>query len=157
MSNSKQHQLAILVLVIALASAIAAAEDRPSVVAPDARLTKIEGRFDFTEGPVTDVKGNVYFSDVRASRTYRWSADGKVETWREDTGNANGLALDKAGNLLACEGARGRVVSIDPQGKVSIAKRIATPRNMLNFIAPNSAPPSPAPSTTIILPQWRQL
>lgn len=80
MHNSEQRQLAILVFVIALASAFAAAEDRPSAVAPGTKLTKIEGRFDFTEGPVTDVKGNVYFSDVRPSRTFRWSANGKVET-----------------------------------------------------------------------------
>ena len=123
-----------MVFVIALASAFAAAEDRSGVVAPDAELTKVEGRFVFTEGPAADVKGNVYFSDVRASRTYRWSADGKVETWREDTGNANGLALDKAGNLLACEGARGRVVLIDPLGKVSI---VADSYNGKRFNQPN--------------------
>jgi gluconolactonase len=62
----------------------------------------------------------VCFSDIRASRTYRWSPDGKVTLVREDTGNANGLAFDKAGNLLACEGGHGRVVSIDPQGRVSV-------------------------------------
>jgi gluconolactonase len=89
------------------------------VVAPGAKLTKIDGSFEFTEGPAADVQGHVYFSDVRASRTYRWSPNGKIALFRGDTGNANGLAFDKAGNLLACEGGRGRVVAIDPQGRVT--------------------------------------
>jgi gluconolactonase len=62
----------------------------------------------------------VCFSDIPASRTYKWSPDGKVALFREDTGGANGLAFDKAGNLLACEGGRGRVTSIGPQGKLTI-------------------------------------
>jgi gluconolactonase len=116
MNTSWQCTLAVLVLFVASA----AAEDRAGVVAPGAKLTKIEGTYQFTEGPAADPQGNVYFSDVRASRTYKWSLDGKVTLWREDTGNANGMAFDKTGNLLACEGGRGRVVSVDPQGKVSV-------------------------------------
>ena len=38
----------------------------------------------------------------------------------EHTGSANGLAFDKAGNLLACESGPGRVTSIDPQGRVTV-------------------------------------
>lgn len=40
--------------------------------------------------------------------------------WRKDTGNANGLAFDTAGSLFACEGGRGRVLSIDPQRRVTV-------------------------------------
>lgn len=108
-------------LLAAVCSASAAlGQSQASVFAPGATLQKAGGDFQFTEGPAADSQGNVYFSDVRASRTYRWSTDGEIKLVREDTGNANGLAFDKAGNLLACEGGRGRVTSIDPQGHVTV-------------------------------------
>jgi len=101
-----------------------AGQSRPGgaggIVAPGAKVVQLAKGFQFTEGPAVDRKGNVFFSDVRASRTYKWSPDGKVSLFRENTGGANGLAFDKAGNLLACEGAGGRIVSVDPAGKVTV-------------------------------------
>ena len=93
---------------------------RPSILAPGAKLQKSWRRIPVHRRPAADAQGNVFFSDIRASRTYRWSPDGKIKLVRENTGNANGLAFDKAGNLLACEGGRGRVVSIDSKGRVSV-------------------------------------
>ena len=90
------------------------------IVAPGAKVVELAKGFQFTEGPAVDAKGNVFFSDVRASRTYKWSKDGKVSLFRKDTGGANGLAFDKDGNLLACEGAGGRIVAIDAKGKVTV-------------------------------------
>jgi len=90
------------------------------IVAPAAKVVQLAKGFQFTEGPAVDRKGNVFFSDVRASRTYKWSPDGKVSLVRKDTGGANGLAFDAGGNLLACEGAGGRIVSIDAKGSVTV-------------------------------------
>jgi gluconolactonase len=118
--KSRRYRFLIPVLVLSLASVCVASEERASVVAPGATLTRIPGDFEFTEGPAADARGDVYFSDVHASRTYRWSPKSGVTLWRSGTGNANGLAFDKTGNLLACEGGRGRVVSIDPQHRVTI-------------------------------------
>jgi gluconolactonase len=111
--------ISVLLWIVSTAAHATAAEPA-SVVAPGAKLTKIDGTFEFTEGPAADAQGNVFFSDVRASRTYKWWNDGKVTLWREDTGNANGQAFDKAGNLLACEGGRGRVVALDPQRQLTV-------------------------------------
>ena len=102
------------------ATSTMSAEPRPSVVAPGAKLTKVGDDYQFTEGPAAEAQGNVYFSDIPDSRTYKWSPDGKITLFRKDTGNANGLAFDTAGNLFACEGGRGRVVSIDPQRRVTV-------------------------------------
>jgi sugar lactone lactonase YvrE len=105
------------------AATAAPAKDEPlakGILAPGAKVTELANGFQFTEGPAMDNKGNVYFSDVRASRTYRWSPDGKVSLFRENTGSANGLAFDAEGNLLACEGANGRVVAIGPGGNVTV-------------------------------------
>lgn len=107
-------------LVVLSTTAAASEQSRSSVVASGAELTKVGNGYEFTEGPTADAKGNVCFSDVRASRTYRWSPDGKITLMRKDTGNANGLAFDRAGDLLACEGGRGRVVSLNPEGRITV-------------------------------------
>jgi gluconolactonase len=90
------------------------------LLAPGAKVTELAKGFQFTEGPAEDKKGNVYFSDIPASRTYKWSPDRGVSLFRENTGGANGLAFDAEGNLLACEGANGRVVAVDAKGNVTV-------------------------------------
>jgi gluconolactonase len=65
----------------------------------------------FTEGPVADGKGSVYYSDIPNNRIMKW--DGKANSvWREGSGGANGLRIDKDGSLVACEGGGRRVVRI---------------------------------------------
>lgn len=114
------HSLAFSLLVVVWSPAALSAPPHPSLIAAGAKLTKVDERFQFTEGPARDAKGNVYFSDVRASLTYHWSSEGQITVWRRETGNANGMAFDKTGNLLVCEGGLGRVVSIDPQHQVTV-------------------------------------
>jgi gluconolactonase len=40
--------------------------------------------------------------------------------YRENTNGANGMAFDKDGNLLVCEGGTGRLVAIDSKAKVTV-------------------------------------
>jgi gluconolactonase len=98
----------------------AGAQAPPSLVAPGARVEKLAGDFKFTEGPAVDSKGNVYFSDIPNNRIHRWSLDGKLSTFREKSGGANGLFFDAKGNLIACEGGNRRVTSIAPDGTVTV-------------------------------------
>ena len=70
----------------------------------------------FTEGPAADAAGNVFFSDVPGDTIYVWSISNSLSVFRTNSGGANGLCFDGAGNLLVCEGDNGRVVSIPPQG-----------------------------------------
>jgi gluconolactonase len=90
------------------------------VVAEGAKVEKLVGGFAFTEGPAADAQGNVFFSDIPNNRIHKWSLDGKLLTFRENSGGANGLYFDKNGNLLACEGGGRRLVSIDPKGNVTV-------------------------------------
>lgn len=110
----------ILVAWAALAASVGAAEPPESVVASGATLTLVAKTFEFTEGPTADALGNVLFSDVRGSRMYRWTTDGRIAIARENTGNANGLAYHRDGRIFACEGGRTRVVAIDSQGAISV-------------------------------------
>jgi len=91
-----------------------------SVAAPGAQVIKLAGGFSFTEGPASDVAGNIFFTDIPNNRIHKWSLDGKLTIFRENSGGANGLFFDKSGNLLACEGGGRRLVSINPQGEVEV-------------------------------------
>ena len=61
--------------------------------------------FGFTEGPVWVPADNaLLFSDIPASRIHRWRPGTiQAEVYREPSGWSNGLTLDAAGGLLACE------------------------------------------------------
>ena len=83
-------------------------------------VDRIATGFTFTEGPVW--RGDdLLFSDIPNSRTirYRPTAEGpEITTFRTPTGNANGLTLDRHGNLLCCEHSGRRVSRVDSNGRV---------------------------------------
>jgi gluconolactonase len=111
----------------------AAARDK-SVVAAGAEVRKLAGDFKFTEGPAGDTEGNVYFSDIPNNRILKWSRDGQLSTFLENSGGANGLYFDKAGNLLACQGEARKLVSISPKGEITV---LADRCNSRKFNSPN--------------------
>jgi gluconolactonase len=79
---------------------------------------RVETRLDapdaFTEGPAVAGSGEVFFTNIPASKVLAWDPVGKtLRVVREDTGQANGLAFDPRGALLACEGELGRVTRMD--------------------------------------------
>ncbi len=95
---------------------------------------KLADGFGFTEGPAADADGNVYFTDIPNSRIHRWSVDGELSTFLEDTGGANGLLFDRHGNLIACAGGIGKVISIAPDKTVTV---VADTYNGKPFNSPN--------------------
>ena len=114
--NRKRYVSMVLLLVFLSAGC---SGEQLSVVADGAKVEKLAGDFKFTEGPAADAKGNIFFTDIPNNRIHKWSLDGKLSTFRENSGGANGLYFDKKGNLLACEGGGRRLVSIDPKGEVT--------------------------------------
>ncbi len=104
------------------------------LMAAGAEVKKMAGDFKFTEGPAGDAQGNVYFSDIPNNRILKWSLDGKLSTFLENSGGANGLYFDKDGNLLACQGEARRLVSISPKGEVTV---LADQFNGKKFNSPN--------------------
>jgi gluconolactonase len=147
MSTARMILVVTVCLAVGASAVCAAAGEsrppqklKPGVVAPGAKLVEVGGGFQFTEGPAVDANGNVFFTDVRASRIHKWSLDGKPALFRTDTGGANGLFFDQKGNLVACEGDSGRIVSIDPKGKLTVladkygGKRFNKPNDL--WVAP---------------------
>jgi len=74
--------------------------------------------FQFTEGPVWHPDGYLIFSYIPANRTYKWTPDGVVTTWRETSGFSNGLTLDHQRRVIACEHGGRRVSRVAADGTV---------------------------------------
>lgn len=106
-----------------------------SFIEKGAEILKIPQKFQFTEGPVWTKKGTLLFTDIPASKIYEW--DGKAITvFRDPSNNANGLTIDKTGNLYSCEHGS-RTVSIQsPSGQISVlaskfgGKRLNSPNDI---------------------------
>lgn len=106
-------------LLILLGSIGAFAAPAP-ITAPNATLQKLADGFAFTEGPACDAKGNVFFTDQPNDRILEWSVGGKLSTFLQPAGRANGLCFDSRGNLWACADEKNALWRISPQGKVTV-------------------------------------
>jgi gluconolactonase len=123
-----------LVTMLGFSATRAGGAEPSQLVAAGAKVEKLAEGFIFTEGPAADAKGNVYFTDVPNSKIHKWTTDGKVSLFRENTNGANGLYFDAKGNLLACEGRKFRVTATDMAGNVTI---VADKYNAKEFNSPN--------------------
>ena len=113
------------------------------VTSPDARLQKLSGGFAFTEGPTCDAAGNVFFVDQPNNRIMEWSTEGKLSTFLQPSGHANGMMFDAQGNLIACADERNELWSITPDKKSTVlvkdyqGKYLNGPNDV--WVAPNGA------------------
>lgn len=89
-----------------------------------------------TEGPVWDGSG-LLFTNIPNSRIMRYdAASGEFSVFRTGTNSANGLQLDSAGNLYACEGGGRRMVRYETDGGVTVlcdafeGKRLNSPNDL---------------------------
>lgn len=105
---------------LGLALSACAASAAADLIAPGAKVERLADGFAFTEGPACDAQGNVYFTDIPNQRIHKWSCDGKLSVFREDSGGANGLFFDGSGNLVVCEGGQRRVTSLAPDGTATV-------------------------------------
>jgi gluconolactonase len=107
-----------LFLGILCAAQALAAEGK--IIAPGATLQKLAGDFIFTEGPASDKKGNVFFTDQPNDRILKWGVDGMLTTFMQPCGRANGLSFDRKGYLWACADEKNELWRIDRAGKPTV-------------------------------------
>ncbi|MEP7216344.1 MAG: SMP-30/gluconolactonase/LRE family protein [Anaerolineaceae bacterium] len=100
--------------------------------------TRLCTGFGFTEGPIWIPADNaLVFSDIPGNRMHRWRpATTVAEVFREPSGWSNGLTLDSAGNVLACEHG-GRRVSRGPYVTPGTATALATSWDGVPLNSPN--------------------
>lgn len=108
----------VLALLVVSTLSLYSAESK--LVSPGATLEKLAGEFSFTEGPAADRKGNVYFTDQPNDRILVWSTDGKLSTWMQPAGRANGLCFDAEGYLWACADGKNELWRIAPDKKTTV-------------------------------------
>tara|TARA_R110002072_G_scaffold269868_2_gene429424 strand:- start:157276 stop:158166 length:891 start_codon:yes stop_codon:yes gene_type:complete len=132
MSNVKLMITALLTGL--LFSGAAALAQGPNLVATGAGVQLLTDGFIFTEGPVADEQGNVYFSDIPANRIHVWTVAGELQTFRENTNGTNGLFFDTDWQLYGCEGGAGRITKMDASGNVSV---VIDQHNGAPFNSPN--------------------
>jgi len=118
-STESQMKYCIQLFLSAVCAAqLLAAET--NIIAPGATLQKLAGDFVFTEGPACDREGNVFFTDQPNDRILKWSIDGKLSTFMQPCGRANGLSFDREGNLWACADEKNELWRIDPARKATV-------------------------------------
>jgi gluconolactonase len=119
------------------------------IVSRGARLEKLAGGFQFTEGPVWHPDGYLLFSDPNANTIYRWSPTGSVSVFRTKSGysgfdigryhqpGSNGLTLDRDGLLTINEHGNRRVTRLERTGKITVladryqGKRLNSPNDLV--------------------------
>ncbi|MCL4179269.1 MAG: SMP-30/gluconolactonase/LRE family protein [Verrucomicrobia bacterium] len=138
----RSHRLTALALAT-MTTSILLHSAEPGVVAPGAKVEKLAGDFQFTEGPTADAAGNVFFTDQPNDRIMKWSVDGKLTTFLQPAGRANGMCFDRQGQLIACADEKNELWSIDTSGKATVLlagyqdKRLNGPNDV--WIRPDGA------------------
>ena len=101
-------------------SGLAIMVNAQDVIAPGATLQRLAGGFAFTEGATCDHDGNVFFVDQPNDRIMEWSVDGKLSTFMQPSGHANGMEFDSKSNLIACADEHNQLWSIAPDKTVTV-------------------------------------
>jgi gluconolactonase len=76
----------------------------------------------FTEGPVADRDGNVYFTELVFQRIMKLTPQGVLTVFREQSNNANGMLIDPEGRLIACEGAASQRMGVPQTFKPRVTR-----------------------------------
>jgi sugar lactone lactonase YvrE/enterochelin esterase-like enzyme len=74
----------------------------------------------FTEGPAVNAKGEVFYNDVSASKTFQVINGGMVKEFLADSKQGDGQAFGPDGRLYANAGATSQLLAWDAQGKSSV-------------------------------------
>src|SRR5271168_5215272 len=100
--------LLVTFVAVALASAEpllgqGAGENKPIAgIGPTGPITKLHTGFKWTEGPIADGKGNIYFSDLQSNKIHKIDAAGDISVWSDQLKGPNGLMFNIKGELVAC-------------------------------------------------------
>lgn len=86
-------------------------------IGPVEPIRRVSTGFAFTEGPASDIKGNIYFTDVSRNRIHKLDLQDQLSTFLEDSQGSNGLMFDSNERLTVCQSSLGRIIKIDINSK----------------------------------------
>jgi gluconolactonase len=73
-----------------------------------------------TEGPAVNARGEVFFTDIPASKAYRIDPDGRPREFMADTKRANGQIFGPDGRLYAVATATQQILAYDADGRATV-------------------------------------
>ena len=117
---SETHMKRLIPFLLSLLGFARALAAESQIIAPGATLQKLAAGFAFTEGPACDREGNVFFTDQPNDRILKWSVEGKLSTFMQPCGRANGLCFDHDGCLWACADEKNELWRIDSAGQATV-------------------------------------
>jgi sugar lactone lactonase YvrE len=91
-----------------------------AILAPGEGWQLVAEGYKFTEGPAANAKGEVFFNDVPAGKTYRVGLDGKVSVFVADSKAANGQVFGPDGRLYAVAAGDEKIVAYDAGGNAAV-------------------------------------
>lgn len=113
--------ISTLALIATLAQSIEMEDAKASarLFGKEAKVEKLAGGMQFTEGPVwVGKEKKLIFSDIPANELKVWTKAKGVETFRKPSNNTNGNTLDGKGMLVSAEHGAHRVSRTGADGKV---------------------------------------
>jgi gluconolactonase len=121
-----------------------------AIVPGDARLERVAGGFEFTEGPVWAGAAGLLFSSPNTNAIYRLEPEvGRVSVFRSKSGytgvdigrydqpGSNGLTFDSEGRLTICQHGNRRVIRVNPHGDTTVladrydGRRLNSPNDLV--------------------------
>ncbi|CAL1517940.1 SMP-30/gluconolactonase/LRE family protein [Chitinophaga sp. MM2321] len=116
----KQVYAGIFFCLIYALQPVQGQQPNAGIIADNATPQLVSSQFSFTEGPASDKKGNIYFTDQPNNKIWKYDTDGKLSVFMDPAGRSNGLYFDRKGNMLACADEKDELWSITPKGKVTV-------------------------------------
>ena len=148
---SRTYTCFVAHLLVLAGTIVSPADDRKSLVAPDAKVTKLAGGIQFTEGPVwLPTENKLVFSDIPNSKLMQWSKQGGLSVFRQSE-NANGNILDLQGRIISCQHGARNLIRIESTGKTTV---LADKFNGKRFNSPNDAAIHSSGSLWFTDPPW---
>ena len=120
----------------------------PGVVAAGTKVAIVKDGLRSSEGPILMPDGTTLFTEPGASRVHKIDKSGAITMFLENTGRANGLALDSKGRLIAATAVTIEVLY--PKGSAEVLAKMPTRPNDLvvdkkdgiYFTLPSNKPPA---------------
>jgi gluconolactonase len=102
----------------------------PGVVAAGTKVAIVKDGLRSSEGPIMMPDGTTLFTEPGASTVHKIDKNGAISTFVENTGRANGLALDSKGRLIATTALTIEVLH-PPAAKTVLAKMSTRPNDLV--------------------------
>jgi gluconolactonase len=120
-----------------------------ALIAREAVMERVAEGFDWSEGPVWDLKaGALLFSDTNRNTVYRWREGNGVKVFLKPSGytgqasrggepGSNGLTFDSQGRLVLCQHGDRRIARLGPDGAFTTladryeGKRLNSPNDLV--------------------------